>query len=145
MGIACGRTLNPTQLCSLNFDGTIINTKWLIAHGKKYRINLGIQPTYCWEWIGTMCLYHGNLALSVSDSWRPQYWRCVKKWIQIRLLDWRGTSVTRCSLDRFSASLRKWGGRTNPLRAPNWTSEPLFAEYSHYDYHVGHIFGFCNT
>ena len=53
-------------------------TKWLIAHGIKYRINLGIQPTCCWEWIGTMCLYHGNLALSVSDSWRPQYWRCVK-------------------------------------------------------------------
>ena len=53
-------------------------TKWLIAHGIKYRINLGIQPTCCWEWIGTMCLYHGNLALTVSDSWRPQYWRCVK-------------------------------------------------------------------
>ena len=48
-------------------------------------------------------------------------------------------------VDRFSASLRKWGGNTNPLRAPNWTSEPLFAEYSHYDYHVGHRFGLCNT
>ena len=48
-------------------------------------------------------------------------------------------------IDRFSASLRKWGGNTNPLRAPNWTSEPLFAEYSHYDYHVGHRFGLCNT
>ena len=49
------------------------------------------------------------------------------------------------SLDRFSASLRKWGGNTNTLRAPNWTSKPLFAEYSHYDYHVGHRFGLCNT
>ena len=48
-------------------------------------------------------------------------------------------------LDRFSASLRKWGGNTNTLRAPNWTSKPLFAEYSHYDYHVGHRFGLCNT
>ena len=48
-------------------------------------------------------------------------------------------------VDRFSASLRKWGGNTNTLRAPNWTSKPLFAEYSHYDYHVGHRFGLCNT
>ena len=56
---------------------------------------------------------------------------------------WRLTG--RSLLDRFSASLRKWGGNTNTLRAPNWTSKPLFAEYSHYDYHVGHRFGLCNT
>ena len=48
-------------------------------------------------------------------------------------------------LDRFSASLRKWGGRTNPWKRSNWTSQPLFAENSHWGHHVGHIFGLCYT
>ena len=53
--------------------------------------------------------------------------------------------IPRSDLDRFSASLKKWGGRTNPWKRSNWTSQPLFAENSHWGHHVGHIFGLCYT
>ena len=71
--------------------------------------------------------------------------RCMVISFWIRLHQRRPDDLGHRGLDRFSASLRKWGGNTNTLRAPNWTSKPLFAEYSHYDYHVGHRFGLCNT
>ena len=74
---------------------------------------------------------------------------------QLQFKSWGGVSIStssqpspssrRTKLDRFSASLRKWGGRTNPWKRSNWTSQPLFAENSHWGHHVGHIFGLCYT
>ena len=85
-----------------------------------------------WTWI----LYHGGMIWLSNLIVKKNRWQGGS---------WLLGHIPSNEVDRFSASLRKWGGRTNPWKRSNWTSQPLFAENSHWGHHVGHIFGLCYT